>query len=262
MKQFIYGVHAVLARLKQHTESIVEIYLDPKKENNPRIKPILDYAQLAQIGVQCIDFKAFPFLENARHQGVLAKINAVQKSLRLEDVLETAPSPKMFLGLDGITDPRNLGAILRVADGAGANAVIAPKDRSVGLNETAMKTASGAAESVPYIVVTNLARALRTLQENEIAVVGLAEEAQDNIYEADFPENCAFILGAEGRGLRHLTKKTCDFLVKIPMLGMVESLNVSVAAGVVLYEARRRLSQQQKQQQKKHQTQQLLIPFL
>jgi 23S rRNA (guanosine2251-2'-O)-methyltransferase len=141
--------------------------------------------------------------------------------------------------LDGITDPHNLGACLRVADGAGAHAVIAPKDRAVGLNATAAKVASGAAESVPYITVTNLARTLRELKERDILVIGTSDDVEKGLYEADFAGPAAIVMGSEGEGMRRLTRETCDILVSVPMFGSVESLNVSVASGVCLYEARR-----------------------
>ncbi|HEX2604009.1 MAG TPA: 23S rRNA (guanosine(2251)-2'-O)-methyltransferase RlmB, partial [Oxalicibacterium sp.] len=140
---------------------------------------------------------------------------------------------------DGVTDPHNLGACLRVADGAGAHAVIAPKDRAVGLNATAAKVASGAADTVPYITVTNLARTLRELKERDIWVIGTDDNAEKGLYEADFAGPAALVMGSEGEGMRRLTRETCDVLVHIPMAGSVESLNVSVASGVCLYEARR-----------------------
>ncbi len=144
-----------------------------------------------------------------------------------------------MLVLDGVTDPHNLGACLRVADGAGAHAVIAPKDHAVGLNATVAKVASGAAETVPYLMVTNLARSLNEMKERDIRIVGTSDDAERTIYDLDLGGPVALVLGAEGSGLRQLTRKTCDELVRIPMPGAVESLNVSVAAGVCLYEALR-----------------------
>jgi 23S rRNA (guanosine2251-2'-O)-methyltransferase len=145
----------------------------------------------------------------------------------------------LILVLDGITDPHNLGACLRVADGAGAHAVIAPKDRAVGLNATVAKVASGAAETVPYITVTNLARTLRELKERDIFLVGTSDDAEKGLYDAEFAGGTAIVMGSEGEGMRRLTRETCDLLVHIPMFGSVESLNVSVASGVCLFEARR-----------------------
>ena len=177
---------------------------------------------------------------NTRHQGVIARVDARQKALHLDDVLDTLEEPPFLLVLDGITDPRNLGACLRVADAAGVHAVIAPKDRAVGLTDVAMKAAAGAAETVPYIMVTNLARTLRELKERDIWVVGTAGEASEDLYTTQWPVGVAWVMGAEGDGMRRLTRETCDALVHIPMAGSVDSLNVSVAAGVCLFEAVRR----------------------
>ena len=151
-------------------------------------------------------------------------------------MLDAAAGAPLVLVLDGVTDPHNLGACLRVADGAGAHAVVAPKDHAVGLNATVAKVASGAAETVPYLMVTNLARALGELKERAVVVVGTSDDATDTLYDLDLSGPVALVLGAEGRGLRQLTRSTCDRLVRIPMAGAVESLNVSVAAGVCLYE--------------------------
>ena len=145
--------------------------------------------------------------------------------------------PALLLVLDGITDPHNLGACLRVADGAGAHAVIAPKDHAVGINATVSKVASGAADTVPYFMVTNLARTLNELKERDIRVIGTSDDAQRSLYDLDLTGPVALVLGAEGSGMRQLTSRTCDELVRLPMAGAVESLNVSVASGVCLYEA-------------------------
>jgi 23S rRNA (guanosine2251-2'-O)-methyltransferase len=157
----------------------------------------------------------------------------------LDDVLDGVEGPPLLLVLDGVTDPHNLGACLRVADGAGAHAVVAPKDHAVGLNATVAKVASGAAETVPYLMVTNLARTLNELKERDIWVIGTSDQADKTLYDLDLKGPVALVLGAEGPGMRQLTAKTCDELVRIPMQGAVESLNVSVAAGVCLYEALR-----------------------
>jgi 23S rRNA (guanosine2251-2'-O)-methyltransferase len=160
----------------------------------------------------------------------------------LDDLLDTIEGPPLLLVLDGVTDPHNLGACLRVADGAGAHAVIAPKDHAAGINATVAKVASGAAETMPYFMVTNLARTLGELKERDIWVVGTSDDAPRNIYQADLKVPTALVLGAEGAGMRQLTRKNCDELVSIPMRGAVESLNVSVASGVCLYEALRQRS--------------------
>jgi 23S rRNA (guanosine2251-2'-O)-methyltransferase len=164
---------------------------------------------------------------------------AGQRHHRLDEVLEGLSEPPLLLVLDGVQDPHNLGACLRVADAAGAHAVIAPKDRAVGLNATVMKVASGAADTVPYVVVTNLARTLRELQEREVWTVGTDAGAARGLYDLDLKGPLAWVLGAEGSGLRRLTRETCDEIARIPMLGSVESLNVSVASGICLFEARR-----------------------
>ena len=176
-----------------------------------------------------------------RHQGVVAKAGELSLARNLDELLDAIEGPPLLLVLDGITDPHNLGACLRVADGVGAHAVIAPKDRAVGLNATAAKVASGAAENVPYITVTNLARTLRELKERDIMLVGTDDEVEKNIYDLDLTGSggVAIVMGSEGEGMRRLTRETCDVLAQIPMFGSVESLNVSVASGVCLYEARR-----------------------
>ena len=157
----------------------------------------------------------------------------------LDEVVEAVEGPPLLLVLDGVTDPHNLGACLRVADGAGAHAVVAPKDHAVGVNATVAKVASGAAETVPYIMVTNLARTLNELKDFDIRIIGTSDDAEQTLYDIDLTGPVAFVLGSEGDGMRQLTRKTCDQLVRIPMAGAVESLNVSVAAGVCLFEALR-----------------------
>jgi 23S rRNA (guanosine2251-2'-O)-methyltransferase len=222
-----------------------EIYVDAGR-HDARLRDLLGHAEFAKVrdtaGGVCPPAAIAP---GARHQGVIASVDATQRHLALDDVLDTLDEPAFLLILDGIQDPHNLGACLRVADAVGAHAVIAPKDRAVGLTQTAVKVASGAAETVPYITVTNLARTLRELKEREIWVVGTDDEATEDLYGAQWPIACAWVLGAEGDGLRRLTRETCDQLVRIPMLGSVASLNVSVATGVCLYEARRRRSSQE-----------------
>jgi 23S rRNA (guanosine2251-2'-O)-methyltransferase len=179
------------------------------------------------------------------HQGVAARVAPLPARHSLDDLLDdvvAAGETPLVLALDGVTDPHNLGACLRVADGAGVHAVVAPKDHAVGINATVAKVASGAAETVPYLMVTNLARTLGELKEREIAVVGTSDAATRSLYDVDLRGPVALVLGAEGRGMRQLDARTCDELVKVPMRGAVESLNVSVASGVCLYEAVRQRS--------------------
>ena len=238
--RLIYGFHPIMARLRHDPESVKEIYLDNNRQDR-RVKDLLRLAEQAGARVVQVEHPRIEGMApNARHQGVVARVDSRQKAIHLDDVLDTLEEPPFLLVLDGITDPRNLGACLRVADAAGVHAVIAPKDRAVGLTDVAMKAASGAAETVPYIMVTNLARTLRELKERDIWVVGTAGEASEDLYTAQWPLATAWVMGAEGDGMRRLTRETCDALVHIPMGGSVDSLNVSVAAGVCLFEAVRR----------------------
>ena len=229
-----------MARLRHDPDSVKEIYLDSNRQDR-RVKDLLRLADQAGARIVAVEHPRIEGMApNARHQGVVARVDARQKAIHLDDVLDTLEEPPFLLVLDGITDPRNLGACLRVADAAGVHAVIAPKDRAVGLTDVAMKAASGAAETVPYVMVTNLARTLRELKERDIWVVGTAGEASEDLYTAQWPVATAWVMGAEGDGMRRLTRETCDALVHIPMAGSVDSLNVSVAAGVCLFEAVRR----------------------
>ena len=238
--RLIHGFHPIMARLRHDPDSVKEIYLDSNRQDR-RVKDLLRLADQAGARIVAVEHPRIEGMApNARHQGVVARVDARQKAIHLDDVLDTLEEPPFLLVLDGITDPRNLGACLRVADAAGVHAVIAPKDRAVCLTDVAMKAASGAAETVPYVMVTNLARTLRELKERDIWVVGTAGEASEDLYTAQWPVATAWVMGAEGDGMRRLTRETCDALVHIPMAGSVDSLNVSVAAGVCLFEAVRR----------------------
>lgn len=236
----IHGFHAITSRLRQSPASVLEIYLDQERHDQRS----RDLSQLAEnLGVRVIQTsrqRIDGMAPDGRHQGVVAKAAAGPVLPHtLDGVLEGLSEPALLLVLDGVQDPHNLGACLRVADAMGAHAVIAPRDRAAGLNPTVRKVASGAAETVPFITVTNLARTLRELQEMGIWVVGTAGEARENLFGMKLDGPLALVLGAEGEGLRRLTRENCDELVRIPMFGMVESLNVSVAAGICLFEARR-----------------------
>lgn len=237
--KFIFGFHAVTSRLRHEASTVQEIYVDADRTDR-RMSDLLHAAKQANVRViQADDFRLSNMVGTRRHQGVIAKAEPISLARNLEELLDAIEGVPLLLVLDGITDPHNLGACLRVADAVGAHAVIAPKDRAVGLNATAAKVASGAADNVPYITVTNLARTLRLLQEHDIWVVGTSDDATQGLYEADFKVPTAIVMGSEGEGMRRLTRENCDLLVNIPMLGSVESLNVSVASGVCLYEARR-----------------------
>lgn len=235
----LFGFHAVTVRLKTAADSITEIHVDATRRDQ-RMRQFIERAKDAGVRlIESDDDRLQKLCGTHRHQGVVARVNAVAKSHSLDDTLDAVDGPPLLLVLDGITDPHNLGACLRVADGAGAHAVIAPKDHAVGINATVAKVASGAAETVPYFMVTNLARTLGELKERDIRIIGTSDAAEKSLYEIDLSGPVALVLGAEGAGMRQLTAKTCDELVRLPMKGAVESLNVSVASGVCLYEALR-----------------------
>jgi 23S rRNA (guanosine2251-2'-O)-methyltransferase len=232
----LFGFHAVGVRLRTAPKSIVEIYADPSRKD-ARMRQFLARAQ--ESGVRLLEadgLRLSRLAGSAGHQGVVARVEPLPVTHSLDDLLDGVAGPPLVLVLDGITDPHNLGACLRVADGAGAHAVIAPKDHAVGINATVAKVASGAAETVPYFMVTNLARTLGELKDATSGASASRRRARHAV--PGRPEGpLALVLGAEGTGMRQLTRKTCDALVSIPMLGGVESLNVSVASGICLYEA-------------------------
>ncbi len=237
--QILFGFHAVTVRLKTAPASVLEVHVDTSRRD-ARMRQFV--ARAREAGARIIDSdgeRLGQLVGNPRHQGVAARVTALAPRHSLDEVLDAVDGPPLVLVLDGITDPHNLGACLRVADGAGVHAVVAPKDHAAGLNATVAKVASGAAETVPYLMVTNLARTLGELKERDIRVIGTSEDAERTIYEADLRGPVALVLGAEGAGMRQLTRRTCDELVRIPMAGAVESLNASVAAGVCLFEALR-----------------------
>jgi 23S rRNA (guanosine2251-2'-O)-methyltransferase len=246
----LFGFHAVGVRLKTAPQSIVEIYVDPGRRD-ARMRQFVDRVQEAGMRlVEADGVRLARLCGSHGHQGVAARVNQIAQVHSLDELLETLEAanaalppeqrvPPLILVLDGVTDPHNLGACLRVADGAGAHAVIAPKDHAAGINATVAKVASGAAETVPYFMVTNLARTLNELKERNIWIIGTSDQATQTLYQVDLKGAVALVLGAEGDGMRALTAKTCDQLVRIPMQGAVESLNVSVASGVCLYEVTR-----------------------
>jgi 23S rRNA (guanosine2251-2'-O)-methyltransferase len=238
----IFGFHAVGVRIKTAPKSVIEVLFDASRRD-ARMRQFVTRAREA--GVRLIEADGLRLARLAGshgHQGVAARVEPVAQTRSLDELLEgleAAGAMPLLLVLDGVTDPHNLGACLRVADGAGAHAVIAPKDHAAGINATVAKVASGAAETVPYFMVTNLARTLAELKERNIWCVGASDDAPGTLYQCDFKRPLALVLGAEGEGMRQLTRKTCDELARIPMAGAVESLNVSVASGICLYEAMR-----------------------
>ncbi len=235
----VFGFHAVLARLRADPASVVEIFLDETR-NDARAKDLVAVAKRAGAHLMLVPTKRLDgFYGGGRHQGVVARVQMKDLGHSLDEILEKVEKP-LLLVLDGVTDPHNLGACLRVANAAGADAVVAPKDRAAGISPAVSKVASGAAEATPYLMVTNLARTLAEIKERNIWAIGTDERAGKTIYETDLPDSIAWVLGAEGEGMRRLTRESCDVLVKIPMRGEVESLNVSVAAGICLFESVRR----------------------
>ncbi|WP_432785176.1 23S rRNA (guanosine-2'-O-)-methyltransferase RlmB [Oligella sp. MSHR50489EDL] len=235
--QILAGFHAVQARLRHHPESIKEVYFDQKRRDK-RMQQLVDRAQSA--GVELVPLSADQLNDLAkgmRHQGVVALAAHSPLAVTVDEVLDVLDEPALLLILDGVTDPHNLGACLRTADAAGVHAVIAPKDRAVGLNATVRRVACGAAETVPYITVTNLARTMRALKERDVWLVGTSDQAGGDLHSVDATRSMAWVMGAEGEGMRRLTQETCDELVSIPMAGTVESLNVSVASAICLYES-------------------------
>ena len=238
----LFGFHAVGVRLKTAPQSIIEIYHEASRRD-ARMRQFIERAKEA--GARLIEADSLRIAKlcgSHGHQGVAARVNEVEQVRSLDELLDQLEADgvaPLLLVLDGVTDPHNLGACLRVADGAGAHAVIAPKDHACGVNATVAKVASGAAETVPYFMVTNLARTLNELKERNIWIIGPSGDADKTLYQMDFKGPVALVLGAEGPGMRQLTRKTCDELVGIPMKGAVESLNVSVASAVCLYEALR-----------------------
>jgi 23S rRNA (guanosine2251-2'-O)-methyltransferase len=238
--QLIVGIHAVRTAMKHGAERIGSLWFDGARKDR-RLRQLLDEARSAGLQLQISDKAALDRMTGgANHQGVVAR-GEMPSSLgesALDEMLGMLEVPPLLLVLDGVTDPHNLGACLRTADGAGAHAVIAPRDRAGGLTPVVCKVASGAAETVPFVQVTNLVRTLRYLQDaHRVYVVGTAGEADIELYRADLKGPLAIVMGAEGEGMRRLTRETCDQLVRLPMAGHVGSLNVSVAAGICLYEA-------------------------
>ncbi|MGQ8776700.1 23S rRNA (guanosine(2251)-2'-O)-methyltransferase RlmB [Serratia sp. NA_112.1] len=243
MSEIIYGIHAVKALLDNDPQRFLEVFI-LKGRDDRRLQPLV--AELEATGIviqvanrQWLDEK----VEGAVHQGIIARVREGRQYQEndLPALLESVDTP-FLLVLDGVTDPHNLGACLRSADAAGVHAVIVPRDRSAQLNATAKKVACGAAENVPLIRVTNLARTLRLLQEMNVWVVGTAGEADHTLFQSKMTGPMALVMGAEGEGMRRLTREHCDELISIPMAGTVSSLNVSVATGICLFEAVRQRS--------------------
>lgn len=237
--QVLAGFHAVTARLRHAPATIKEVYFDESRRDK-RMQALLAQIESAGLKRHAVAGERLDGLAHGmRHQGIVALAEANVLAVDVDEILdglEEKGEPAFLLILDGVTDPHNLGACLRTADAAGVHAVIAPRDRAVGLNATVRRVACGAAETVPYIMVTNLARTMRHLKERDVWLVGTDDQAGAGLHQVDARRSMAWVMGAEGEGMRRLTRETCDELVHIPMLGSVESLNVSVASAVCLYE--------------------------
>ena len=236
-QEWLYGLHAMQAVIENEPERLIEIWV-LKGRDDERLINIVNQARRFGVSVQFCNRKVLDDkVKGEQHQGIVARAKPAKTldESDLDRLLDTTPVP-LLLVLDGVTDPHNIGACLRTADAAGAHALIVPKDKSGGLTGTARKVACGAAEVVPFIQVTNLSRTLKQLQDKGVWVIGTAGEAEQLIYDCKLSGPMALVMGAEGKGMRRLTRETCDELVKLPMAGRVSSLNVSVATGVCLYE--------------------------
>lgn len=236
--ELIYGIHAVEAALRKQSENVLQVFIQQGRNDN-RIKKILDIAKNSGVSLQTIsNDKLKEKCPKARHQGVVAEIRSGRSStVTLDDILEK--ETVLLLILDEVQDPHNIGACLRTADAIGVDAVVVSKNRSPSLTAVIRNVASGAAETVPYIMVSNIARALDKIKDSNVWVVGTSGDADQTIYETRVNNRLALVMGSEGKGMRRLTREACDELISIPMQGTVESLNISVATAVCLYEIRR-----------------------
>ena len=238
----VYGLHAVAALLASRPAAIKKLMVTEGAADR-QLAPLLEQAAAAGVAIQRLGRRELDqLIPGGRHQGILAVIRETSRGMserQLPDFLAALTEPAFLLVLDGVQDPHNLGACLRTADAAGVHAVILPQDRAVGITPVVHKVACGAVESVPIFTVTNLARTLRQLRDAGIWIYGTSDTAEQGLYASDLQGPIAVVLGSEGKGMRRLTREHCDYLLAIPMAGQVESLNVSVAAGVVLFEVRR-----------------------
>lgn len=242
-EKLIYGFHAVLARLRHDPAGVLEIYLDITRRD-ARARDLAAHAAQQHIKLARVEVDRLGRLVGsaAKHQGVVARVKPVALTHSLDEILDRLSGPPLLLLLDGVTDPHNLGAILRSADAFGVHAVVAPKDNAAGINATVEKVASGAADTVPYIMVTNLARTIAEIKERNIWVIATDMDGDQPLSKVDAKVGIAWVLGAEGSGIRRLVKQVCDQVARIPVGGTVESLNVSVSAALCLYETQRQRS--------------------
>ncbi len=236
--ELTFGLHAVQTLLERHPGRVQRLWV-LKGRQDRRLQQVVRLAERHRLPMEFVPRSELDQRVDGVHQGIIAECegHATRDERFLDQLLESLEEPPLLLVLDGVTDPHNLGACLRTADAAGAHALIVPKDKSAPLNATAVKVACGAAEAVPVVSVTNLARTLKQLQERGLWITGTAGEAENTVFEADLTGPLVLVMGAEGKGMRRLTREHCDSLIKIPMAGEVSSLNVSVATGVCLFEA-------------------------
>ena len=243
-RHLVYGLHALRAVIERAPERLLQVWVAQARED-ARLRELAERARAVGVAVQAVGNEALARLAGeVVHQGVVAEVRPPKpwdEHELIASLSQIAGDPLLLI-LDGVTDPHNLGACLRTADAAGVHAVIVPRDRSAAVDGVVRKVAAGAAEFVPLAAVTNLARVLGVLKEQGVWVVGADQDAPATLYQADLARPLALVLGAEGTGMRRLTREKCDFVVRIPMAGQIESLNVSVAAGVALFEARRQRS--------------------
>lgn len=239
MSTQLFGIHAVQAALEYSPQKIKNVWVDGQRQDARLRQVIDDLAALGIVPEKAERKKLDRMADGKNHQGIVASVElpAMRSEDQLKNDVEALVTTPFYLVLDQVQDPHNLGACLRTADAVGVQGIIVTKDNAAGITPTVCKVASGAAETVPVYQVTNLARVLRWLKEQNIWIMGAAGEAEQTAYDMQLDMPLAIVMGAEGSGMRHLTRQHCDFLVKIPMVGQVESLNVSVAAGVLMYEA-------------------------
>ena len=236
--EIIYGIHAVEAAIRNHPENVLQVFIQQGRNDN-RIKTLLSIAKNSGVSIQSIsNDKLKEKCPKARHQGVVAEIRRSNSSaVSLDELLEK--ESVLLLILDEVQDPHNIGACLRTADAVGVDAVVVSKNRSPALTPVIRNVASGAAETVPYLMVSNLARAIEKIKQSNVWVMGTSGDADQTIYDTEVNQRLALVMGSEGKGMRRLTREACDELISIPMQGSVESLNISVATAVCLYEVRR-----------------------
>lgn len=249
-QQIVYGVHAVHAAVKESAKAVETIFITKDWQRQGRLRQLVGFIESSGLEVQIASKQELASLVGeGRHQGVVARLSGAKAQttfLSLEEIVAYRGKELLLLILDGVTDPHNLGACLRTAEAVGVDAIVAPKDRAVGLTAAVRKVASGSAERVPFITVTNLARTLRQLKDEGVWLIGAAGETNIGLYQQDLSGPIAIVMGGEEKGMRRLTREECDVVAAIPMQGEIESLNVSVAAAVCLYEARRQRSVQSK----------------